>query len=154
MIPYTDAWALIRVTLQFLLNCYERACLFGKPAVVKETHIPQSAVHINCFIPPTPGHKHNQASEDSLTCLRHPSWCPSVYICALSVRPLPVSTSKSLVRNIYHPGISCSSQEATEQLFCKMRQPEKLFWEVICCEILAGETQTKLLKLKTKPNRR
>lgn len=40
-------------SLGVCLICYERACLFGQPAVVKETHIPQSTVHVNCIIPPT-----------------------------------------------------------------------------------------------------
>lgn len=44
---------LIREMFLFVLHCHERACLFGKLTVVRETHIPQCAVHVNCFIPPT-----------------------------------------------------------------------------------------------------
>lgn len=91
----TERGPLIRETFLFVLHCHERACLFGKLAVVKETHIPQSAVHVNCFIPPTLfllSLLATVTSGDSLTCLIFffPKPMSVSLRLSLSVCPVPV----------------------------------------------------------------
>lgn len=81
-------------TFVFVLHCHERACLFGKLTVVKETDIPQSAVHVNCFIPPTLfllSLLATATSGDSLTS----DICLSLSLC---LRPVPVFPGQCLSR--------------------------------------------------------
>lgn len=69
------------------------------PAVVKETNIPQSTVHINCFIPPT--------VLSLLTDTIKQVWTDSqVWILSLHVL---VSLSVCSVRSLYFPTPSLSS---------------------------------------------
>lgn len=128
---------LIREMFLFVLHCHERACLFGKLTVVRETHIPQCAVHVNCFIPPTLfllSLLATVTSGDSLTSDIRLTLC-------LSVQFLFSRVSASPGIRIISPILALSSRSpprGRETAVWRNEINTELLREAICCEILRG----------------